>query len=100
MSNERLIPIQKLCKHYQVETSFFTNLNAHGLVDIVTVKTARCIHEDHIQNVEKMIRLHQDLHLNFEGIDTVFNLLERIEHLQSELKSLKNRLGLYEDEFN
>lgn len=98
MSKEQLIPIQKLCKHYKVETSFFTKLNSHGLVDIVTVKTARCIHIDHIQNVEKMIRLHQDLHLNFEGIDTVFNLLERIETLQSELQFLKNRLGIYEDE--
>ncbi|MEO6348611.1 MAG: chaperone modulator CbpM [Aquaticitalea sp.] len=96
MSNEHLIPIQTLCTQYKIERSFITSLNDHGLIDIVTVETSTCIHEDHIQNLEKMIRLHQDLHLNFEGIDTVFNLLDRIEALQSELQLVKSRLGIYE----
>ncbi|MEZ4792623.1 MAG: chaperone modulator CbpM [Gelidibacter sp.] len=99
MNTKHLIPIATLCKHYKVETAFFTGLKEHGLIEITQVKTSYCIHEDHLQNLEKMIRLHQDLHLNFEGIDTVFNLLERIEDLQSELQSAKKRLGIYEDDF-
>jgi len=97
MSTKNLIPIKTLCKHYQVETSFFTGLNEHGLIEITTVAQSNCIHQDHIQHLEKMIRLHQDLHINFEGIDSVLNLLERIETLQSELQSVKSRLGIYEN---
>lgn len=99
MSTKKLIPIKTLCKHYQVETSFFADLNDHGLIEIMTVAQSHCIHEDNIQQLEKMIRLHQDLHINFEGIDTVLNLLDRIETLQSELQSVKSRLGIYEDNF-
>ena len=97
MSTKNLIPIKTLCKHYQVETSFFTGLNEHGLIEITTIEESNCIHQDHIQHLEKMIRLHQDLHINFEGIDSVLNLLERIETLQLELQSVKRKLGIYED---
>lgn len=97
MSNKNLIPIQTLCKHYKVETSFFKGLNDHGLIEITTIETSNCIHQDHIPQVEKMIRLHQDLHINIEGIDTVLNLLQRIEALQTELHSAKRRLGIYEE---
>ena len=97
MISKNLIPIKTLCKHYKVETSFFKGLNEHGLIEITTIEHSSCIDEAHIQNLEKMIRLHQDLQLNFEGIDTVFNLLERIEALQSQLQTVKSRLSIYEE---
>ncbi len=97
MSSTNFIPITTLCTHYKVETSFFQGLNEHGLIEIRTVEQSKCIPEDHIQEVEKMIRLHKDLSLNFAGIDTVFNLLERIENLQAELQNVRSRLGIYED---
>ena len=97
MNTEHLIPIATLCKHYKVETSFFKGLDEHGLIEITTVEASNCIHEDYLPNLEKMIRFHQDLHLNFEGIDTVFNLLARLENLQSELQSVRSRLGIYEE---
>ena len=96
MNTKNLIPIKTLCKHYKVETSFFKGLNEQGLIEITTVAQSNCVHEDNILQLEKMIRLHQDLHLNFEGIDTVLNLLERIEVLQLELNSLKRKLEVYE----
>lgn len=96
MNQEHLIPIATLCKHYKVETSFFKGLNDQGLIEITTIETSNWIHEDYLPNLEKMIRFHNDLHLNIEGIDTVFNLLERIENLQSELQSVRSRLGIYE----
>ncbi len=97
MSNETFIPISTLCTHYKIETTFIEGLNEHGLIEIITIEHSPCIHQNHIKSLESMIRLHDDLHLNFEGIDTVFNLLERIENLQSELQSVKRRLGIYED---
>lgn len=97
MSVESYIPIQTICNHYKIETTFLEGLNEHGLIEITTIERSPCLHQDHIKSLESMIRLHDDLHLNFEGIDTVLNLLEKIEQLQDELKSVRNRLGIYEE---
>lgn len=97
MSIESYIPIQTICTHYKVETTFLEGLNDYGLIEITTIEQSPCIHQNHIKSLESMIRLHDDLNLNFEGIDTVLNLLEKVEQLQDELRGLKNRLGIYED---
>lgn len=97
MSTESYIPITTICTHYKVETTFIEGLNDYGLIEITTIEQSPCIHQNHIKSLESMIRLYDDLHLNFEGIDTVFNLLEKIELLQDELRNVKNRLGIYED---
>ncbi|WP_179354490.1 chaperone modulator CbpM [Winogradskyella vidalii] len=97
MKDTHLIPVPRLCTHYQIEMSFFDGLNDYGLIEYITIEKTYCIHQDKIADVEKMIRLHQDLHLNFEGIDTVFNLLDKIETLQSELHATQNRLKLFEE---
>ncbi|MGO4904264.1 chaperone modulator CbpM [Flavobacterium sp. W20_MBD1_R3] len=93
---ENLIPIPVLCAHYEVELSFFTNLSDMGLFEIKTIKTNQYIDSDAIYEIEKMVRMHQELEVNIEGIDIVFNLLQKIDALQNELTALKNRLRLYE----
>lgn len=97
MNPENLISIPELCSHYEIELSFFTNLSEMGLVEIKTVETISYIDSDCIYEIEKMIRIHQDLDVNMEGIDVVFNLLQKLDTLQNEVTSLKNRLRLYEN---
>ena len=97
MSLESYIPIKTICTHYKVETTFLQSLNDYGLIEINTVEKLPCIHQENIKSLESMIRLHDDLHINLEGIDTIMNLLEKIELLQNELRTVKNRLGIYED---
>jgi chaperone modulatory protein CbpM len=96
MNMENLIPIPILCAHYEVEMSFFTNLNEMGLLEIKTIETSQYIDSDAVHKIEKMVRMHQELDVNIEGIDIVFNLLQKIDMLQNELTALKNRLRLYE----
>jgi len=97
MSKEKLILINQLCSHYQVEMSLFSDLHEYGILEIITFENALFIHEDNITYIEKIIRMHKDLNLNLEGIETVLNLLEKINGLQNELNTVKNRLRLYED---
>ena len=97
MEDKNYIPLQDLCSHYQLEITFFQDLQNHGLLEVTTIKKTYYIHENHIANVEKMVRLHKDLNLNYEGIDTAFNLLNKIETLQLELNTTKNRLRRFED---
>jgi len=76
--------------------SFFIDLNDYGLIEIYALEETYYVQKEKIIDIEKIIRLHQELHLNLEGIDTVFNLLRRIEDLTSEINSLKNRLHRFE----
>jgi len=97
MNQKNYIALNELCTHYKVEISFFSKLNDMGLIEINTVQKTQCINRDILNDVEKMLRLHQELDVNLEGIDIVFNLLKKIENLQEELNSLKSRLHLYEN---
>jgi hypothetical protein len=97
MSTENFIPLETLCTHYSVELSFFSNLNEIGLIEIQTVEQRQYVHQDSIYEIEKMIRMHQELDVNLEGIDVVFNLLQKIDSLKKELVAVRNRLRLYEN---
>jgi len=46
--------------------------------------------------VEKMMRLHYDLHINLEGIDAISNLLKQVQDLKKENQILKNKLKTYD----
>jgi hypothetical protein len=97
MNIKNFIPISQLCAVYKVEMSFFTKMNEFGLIEIVTIEQAYFVHKDKTSDIEKMIRMHHELNINLEGIETVFNLLEKIKNLQNELIATKNRLRMYED---
>lgn len=97
MSKEKLILINQLCAHYEVEMSLFSELHDFGIIEILTIENSYFIHEDKISVVEKVVRMQKDLNINLEGVDTVLNLLDKINDLQIELNTVKNRLRLYED---
>lgn len=96
MNTESYVAIAQLCRHYNIEQAFLLNLNEFGLLEITTIEQDQYVHEDKISDVERMIRMHYDLAINLEGIDTVLNLLEKMDDLQSQLASTQNRLLLYE----
>lgn len=97
MSTENFITLSTLATHYKVELTFFDNLNEIGLIEIQTIDQTQYVHQDAIYEIEKIIRLHQELDVNIEGIDVVFNLLQKIDALQTELLLVRNRLRLYEN---
>lgn len=98
MATQNLILIKELCLHYKIEFSFFDALDNMGLIEIKTFKEDKYLYQDKIGDIEKMIRLHHELNVNMEGIDVIFNLLEKELKLQEEIKFLKSRLRLYEND--
>lgn len=96
MENEKLIPIEQLCVHYHIDFSFIHALSEYGLVEIETLEDVQYLDADQIKDIEKMIRLHFDLHINMEGIDAIFHLLQRVETLRNELAHLRNQFPLHE----
>lgn len=96
MNTENLVPVTVLCTHYRVEMSFFSNLEEIGLVELESIEETQYIPSGKIGEVEKIIRMQQDLNLNLEAIDVVFNLLDKVNGLQNELHSVRRRLRIYE----
>lgn len=97
MIQEELIRIEILCERYEVEMTFFDELNRLNLIEIKEKARVYYIPQEHIGRFEKILRLQRELNVNFEGIDVILNLLEKEQNLQQEIAQLKNRLRFYED---
>jgi chaperone modulatory protein CbpM len=93
---EHLISTDEFCTHYNVEYSFISSLQQYGLIEVTTINENSFIDEDHIQNLEKLVRLHYDLEINLEGIEAISYLLQRVKNMQEEITVLRNRLDMYE----
>lgn len=98
MSESEYILVETLCIQYEVEPSFFDELSSFGLIEIHTVEDVRFIPQQRLTDLERMIRIHHELNVNLEGIDVIFNLMEKIDNLQNELKSMRNRLSLFDED--
>jgi len=96
MENDQLIAIEVFCTNYDVEYSFVESLQEHDLIETVSVGNARFLQIPQLSRIERMIRLHHELDINLEGIEAIQGLLNRIEHLDREVASLRNRLRFYE----
>jgi hypothetical protein len=96
MNEAELIPTDTVCLHYNIDLSFVDDLYNIGLIEIEIIEQQQFIHVDQIGDLEKMIRLHQELNVNLEGIDVVLNLLKKEQELKQELNQVRNRLRLYE----
>lgn len=97
MGRQNLVLIETVCSNYEIEMSFLLQLDDIGLIELILEEEAKYVREEQLANLEKMIRLHHELDLNLEGIDVVFNLLQKVEALQNELNIVQSRLNLYED---
>ena len=97
MAKQDYILVRTLCVQYKVEVTFFKELDSFGLIEIETHENEEVILIEKITDVEKMIRLHNELNVNIEGIDVIFNLLQKEIQLKDEVQKLRNRLRFYEE---
>lgn len=96
MEIQEFIPVDIFCRQHGVQISFISSLHDFGLIEIMKIQEAECIPLTQLVVAEKFVRLHDELHINLEGIDVVTHLLQRVKDMQDEIQGLKNRLRLYE----
>jgi MerR HTH family regulatory protein len=96
MPTEQLIQVGTLCILHRIEHSFINALHEFGLIEITKKDDELFITESDVGNVERLIRLHHDLHLNIEGVEVITYLLDQLKQQQYEINLLHNRLRFYE----
>ena len=97
METDQLIAADKFCTYYNVEYTFVESLEEIGLLETVFVQETQFIHIPELHKIERMLRLHDDLEINAEGIGAVHTLLDQMEQMKREIINLKNRLRFYEE---
>jgi chaperone modulatory protein CbpM len=97
MATDDLIRVELICSSYSVEPSFIDSLYELGLIEITVVDENKFLEAQRINDLERMIRMHYDLDINLEGIETISHLLQQINRLQEEMNMLKNRLRFFEN---
>ena len=96
MDNSNLILVDEFCVLHEIESTFISDLKNYGLITVVLHEADEYLDHDQLPLLEKLIRLHYDLQVNMEGIDIIYNLLEKIETLQSDLIQSQNKLRRFE----
>ena len=97
METTDMIVLDEFCASHQVKVSFVRSLEEHGLIETIIINETLCIQENELPKLEQIVRLHQELNINSEGIDAIINLLKRIENMQNEIIELRNKLNFHEE---
>lgn len=96
MKTDKLITIETLCAHYHINPTFVTELHEVGLIETIQIQDEQFIDTVHLVRIERIIRLHQDLEINLEGIEVIDRLLARLDLMHKQIISLENKLQRFE----
>lgn len=86
-----LIIINDYCDRCHVDPSFIVELEEDGLINVQVIGEERYIPVSQLAELER----YTDLSINVAGIDAIHHMLERIESLQHQVRSLKSELQFY-----
>jgi hypothetical protein len=96
MQFDDMVPASEFCVHHNIELSFIDSLREYGLVETILIEEKVYLPVSQLGHLEKIVRLHFDLEINLEGIETIAHLLEKVNTLQDQVTMLTNRLKAYE----
>jgi hypothetical protein len=97
MKTVNLIAVSEFCVYHNIDHTFISSLQKAGLVEVKVMHEVNFVPETELQKLEKLINLHQ-LDINVAGIEAIIHLLDRVEKMQEDMRGLKNKLRLYENE--
>lgn len=96
MKIENLILVKQVCEFHEVEWTFIETLTDKGLLHVEIIEQEWYLPKDELATLEKWMRLHFDLEIGIDSLDVVADLLNKIDALQKESRTLRTRLNLYE----
>jgi hypothetical protein len=97
MDAKYLVAVDEFCSSHEIEISFIRSLRESGLIEITTISEGDFIEAGQLKQLEKFMHLYYELDINLEGLETINYLLQRIDSMHEEIRSLRNNLRLYEN---
>ncbi|HEY0977675.1 MAG TPA: chaperone modulator CbpM [Flavobacteriales bacterium] len=96
MSTGPLISIELYCRHEELDLTFVQALTDRGLIHVVVQEEQHFLPADQVARLEQLARMHFDLDINLEGLEAISHLLERMDRMQQQVRTMEQRLRLYE----
>lgn len=96
MEHTELLIVDVFCTEYQVEISLIDELNEFGLIELVQDNGIKYIQIEKLPELERVIRFHNELNINKEGIEVILDLLNRLDAVNKQTRYLQDKLRLYE----
>lgn len=93
MEMNDLILISAFCVAKRIDTTMIYSMEETGLVEIIRYQGENYFSQHTLPKVEKIIQLHIDLQLDFESLEIISGLLDKIESLQEENRLLRRQIG-------
>ena len=87
------ISIERFCDYHHVEKDQVMGIIEFGLVQAARDKSRIIIPEDQVENLERFLRLANDLGVNMEGLEIINQMRQRILRLQEEIELLRKLTG-------
>ena len=91
----KTISIQQFCFHYDIPKSFIVTLSDIQLIELIEDESDLHIRIEDVARIEKLMRIHYELNVNFEGLDIINNLLNQINSLHQRIDELQNKVAFY-----
>jgi len=96
MSTRNYIRIRQFCSCHDINESFVRSLQEYEVIEVVEINNEPHLHEFELPKLEKMLRLHQELEIDPQGLHAVHHLLEKMTLLQQEVALLRKKLNRFE----
>ncbi len=98
MTTGQLIAVEVFATHQGLEAAFVHALHERGLIRITVVQEQHFLEPDELTRIEQLARMHYDLEINLEGLEAITHLLDRMDAAQRDLRTLRDRLRIYEED--
>ncbi|MFD0799501.1 chaperone modulator CbpM [Maribacter chungangensis] len=96
MEKENLILVSHYCQQTRTSVEFIESLQEYGFIEVLLIEEHNYVNTQDIVEIERVNRLQQELGINLEGIDALNHVLRKVDQLKKELKTLQDRLRIYE----
>lgn len=97
MAATTFIRIQEFCSNYGIQESFVFDLQEYEVIQIKIIDNEAHVPEEELPILEKMVRMHQELEINPQGLQAIYHLLEKVQNLHEEVNTLRRKLNRFEN---
>src|SRR6188768_3606479 len=92
------IEIEEFCTYHGVQVTLIREFADFGLVHLQEQEQKAFVPADEIEKLERLIRLHDELGINKEGLEIILNMRDQLVSLTTELEAMRYRLHQLEQE--